>query len=70
MKLANHRGRAVLVVEDAIVGDEGDVGAADMGAVDIAQASDFVAALPWLDGLVAGHSLASFRELLEVIAHA
>ena len=40
MKLANHRGRAVLVVEDAIVGDEGDVGAADMGAVDIARASD------------------------------
>ena len=38
MKLANHRGRAVLVVEDAIVGDEGDVGAADMGAVDIARA--------------------------------
>lgn len=29
-----------------------------------------VAALPWLDALVAGHSLASFRDLLEVIAHA
>lgn len=28
------------------------------------------AALPWVDGLVAGHSLAAFGELLEMIAHA
>ncbi|TAM71041.1 MAG: VWA domain-containing protein [Microbacteriaceae bacterium] len=29
-----------------------------------------VAALPWLDGLVAGHSVAAFTELLELIANA
>jgi hypothetical protein len=29
-----------------------------------------VAALPFVDDLVAGHSLATFAELVEVVAHA